>query len=106
LEDLAEIQGVLVFIDEQESCNANQKTGELGRGGLHVEGCDFMLDLLEREALELFCNVRSSLEGTSLKGEHGVVAIESLEARTIGGECCVVKVGELFRDGVDVCHGR
>ena len=72
--------------------------------------------------LEFLCDRGSTLNGSALKGEHGVVAledkkirrdlmelgetyVEGLEACTISSKRLVVKVDELLCDGIDVCHG-
>lgn len=36
---------------------------------------------------------------------HETTYVERTEIRAVSVKCCIVEIGELFSDSVDVCHG-
>lgn len=104
MEYLTELHWILAAVNDQEPSHIDDQACDAGGGWLGVSCRDFMLDRLERQTRQLLNDRRCALECCAFEGEHRSISIESFQSRTVAIEGAVVEIGELGRNGVDVCH--
>jgi len=103
VEGLHVAHGLRLIVDHQSTRHQDQDpAGLVGR--LRVGRVDPVLDLGEGQVRQLFENGLGSLERFLLKGEHGIVPVESRQLCAVAVKGFVVEVNELLSDALKVSH--
>lgn len=104
LENLGELQGVLIVIDNQVACNEDHDT-LVRRARLAVRLHDLVLDSLERQRGEFLDDVLGALELLALEGQHGRGAVQWTQASPVLIEHLVIVLDKLLSDLIEIGHG-